>query len=154
MLLRKNDGIDPQKRLGKTINGTVFVYRCSFCGTVAVNEKMAAAFCPACGRRMRRLVPLKKADDMEHVYFKMNDETHRGISDLHKALFPATLYSAMYITNCIWTMTRSQDKRVYYVKQTVDTNISKTLLNTINQIKKGNMNIRQIENINHILNIF
>ena len=92
-------------------------------------------------------------DDMEHVYFKMNDETHRGVSDLHKALFPATLYSAMYITNCIWTMTRSQDKRVYYVKQTVDTNISKTLLNTIDQIKKGNMNIRQIENINHILNI-
>lgn len=92
-------------------------------------------------------------DDMEHVYFKMHDETHRGISDLHKALFPATLYSAMYITNCIWTMTRSQDKRVYYVKQNVDTNISKTLLSTINQIKKGNMNIRQIENINNIMNI-
>ena len=68
MLLRKNDGIDPQKRLGKTINGTVFVYRCSFCRTVAVNEKTAAAFYPACGRRMRRLVPLKKADDMEHVF--------------------------------------------------------------------------------------
>lgn len=92
-------------------------------------------------------------DDMEHVYFKMHDQTHRGISDLHKALFPATLYSAMYITNCIWTMTRSQDKRVYYVKQTVDTNISKTLLSTIDQIKKGNMNIRQIENINNIMNI-
>lgn len=92
-------------------------------------------------------------EDMEHVYFKMNETTHRGISDLHKALFPATLYSAMYITNCIWTMTRSQDKRVYYVKQTVDTNISKTLLNTIDQIKKGNMNIRQIENINNIMNI-
>lgn len=92
-------------------------------------------------------------EDMEHVYFRMNKDTHRGISDLHEALFPATLYSAMYITNCIWTMTRSQDKRVYYVKQNVDTNISKTLLTTINQIKKGNMNIRQIENINHILNI-
>lgn len=92
-------------------------------------------------------------DDMEHVYFKMHDQTHRGISDLHKAMFPATLYSAMYITNCIWTMTRSQDKRVYYVKQTVDTNISKTLLSTIDQIKKGNMNIRQIENINNIMNI-
>lgn len=92
-------------------------------------------------------------EDMEHVYFRMNKKTHRGISDLHEALFPATLYSAMYITNCIMTMTRSQDKRVYYVKQNVDTNISKTLLNTINQIKKGNMNIRQIENINHILNI-
>lgn len=92
-------------------------------------------------------------DDMEHVYFKMNEDTHRGISDLDKAMFPATLYCANYITHAIWNMTRAQDKRVYYVNQTVDTNISKTLLNTINQIKKGNFGIRQIENINHILNI-
>ena len=92
-------------------------------------------------------------DDIEHVYFKMNKVTHRGVSDLDKAMFPATLYSAMYITHCIWNMTRAQDKRVYYVNQNVDTNISQTLLNTINQIKKGNFGIRQIENINHILNI-
>lgn len=92
-------------------------------------------------------------DDMEHVYFKMNEDTHRGISDLDKAMFPATLFSSMYITHTIWNMTRAQDKRVYYVNQNVDTNISKTLLNTINQIKKGNFGIRQIENINHILNI-
>lgn len=92
-------------------------------------------------------------DDIEHVYFDKDPNTHRGKSDLNRALFPATLYSSMYITSCLWTMTRSQDKRVYYVKQSVDTNISKTLLETINQIKKGNMNIRQIENINHILNI-
>ena len=92
-------------------------------------------------------------DDMEHVYFKMNNETHRGISDLDKSMFPATLFSSMYITHTIWNMTRAQDKRVYYVNQNVDTNISKTLLNTINQIKKGNFGIRQIENINHILNI-
>lgn len=92
-------------------------------------------------------------EDMEHVYFKMNEDTHRGVSDLDKSLFPATLYSAMYITNCIWNMTRGADKRVYYVNQTVDTNISKMLLNTINQIKKSNFGIRQIENVNHILNI-
>lgn len=92
-------------------------------------------------------------DDIEHVYFKMNKDTHRGISDLDKSMFPATLFSSMYITHCIWNMTRAQDKRVYYVNQNVDTNISKTLLNTINQIKKGNFGIRQIENINHILNI-
>lgn len=92
-------------------------------------------------------------DDMEHVYFKMNKYTHRGISDLDKSMFPATLFSSMYITHTIWNMTRAQDKRVYYVNQNVDTNISKTLLNTINQIKKGNFGIRQIENINHILNI-
>lgn len=92
-------------------------------------------------------------DDMEHVYFKMNKDTHRGISDLDKSMFPGTLFSSMYITHCIWNMTRAQDKRVYYVNQNVDTNISKTLLNTITQIKKGNFGIRQIENINHILNI-
>ena len=92
-------------------------------------------------------------DDMEHVYFKMNKDTHRGISDLDKSMFPGTLFSSLYITHCIWNMTRAQDKRVYYVNQNVDTNISKTLLNTINQIKKGNFGIRQIENINHILNI-
>ena len=92
-------------------------------------------------------------DDMEHVYFRMNKDTHRGISDLDKSLFPATLFSSMYITHTIWNMTRAQDKRVYYVNQNVDTNISKTLLNTINQIKKGNFGIRQIENINNILNI-
>ena len=92
-------------------------------------------------------------DDIEHVYFRMNKDTHRGISDLDKSMFPATLFSSMYITHTIWNMTRAQDKRVYYVNQNVDTNISKTLLNTINQIKKGNFGIRQIENINHILNI-
>ena len=92
-------------------------------------------------------------EDMEHVYFKMNEDTHRVVSDLDKSLFPATLYSAMYITNCIWNMTRGADKRVYYVNQTVDTIISKMLLNTINQIKKSNFGIRQIENVNHILNI-
>lgn len=104
--------------------------------------------------RMNKLkVTFIPPDDIEHVYFSKDPDSNRGISDLHNSLFPATLYSSMYITNCLWTMTRSQDKRVYYVKQSVDTNISKTLIETINQIKKGNMNIRQIENINHILNI-
>lgn len=104
--------------------------------------------------RMNKLkVTFIPPDDIEHVYFSKDTDSNRGISDLHNSLFPATLYSSMYITNCLWTMTRSQDKRVYYVKQSVDTNISKTLIETINQIKKGNMNIRQIENINHILNI-
>lgn len=92
-------------------------------------------------------------EDMFHLYFKKDPETHRGISDLIKSLLPAKLYVCLYITNAIAQMTRGQDKRVYYVKQNVDTNIAKTLLNTINQIKKSNFGIRQIENINNILNI-
>lgn len=92
-------------------------------------------------------------EDVTHIYFKKDPKTHRGISDLDKAIIPATLYASLYITNAIAAMTRGQDKRVYYVRQNVDTNISKTLLTTIEQIKKANFNIRQIENVNHILNI-
>ena len=92
-------------------------------------------------------------EDMTHCYFKKDPITHRGISDLAQALIPAKLWVCMNITYIIGNMTRGQDKRVYYVKQTVDTNISQTLLTTIDQIKRSNFGIRQIENINNILNI-
>ena len=92
-------------------------------------------------------------EDMMHFYFRLDPVTHRGISDLDKSLIPAKIYSSLYITNSIGTLTRGMDKRVYYVKQTVDTNIAQTLLNTITQIKQGNFGIRQFQNINNILNI-
>lgn len=92
-------------------------------------------------------------EDMVHSYFRMDRVTHRGISDLDRSLIPAKIYSSLYITTAIGTLTRSQDKRVYYVKQTVDTNIAQTLLTTIAQIKQGNFGIRQFQNINNILNI-
>ncbi len=90
-------------------------------------------------------------DEMIHVYFKMDPRTHRGISDLEKSLMPAKIYCANYLTNALQNMTRGYDKRVYYVKQTVETNIAKTLLNTISQIKKNDMNIRHFRSINTVL---
>lgn len=92
-------------------------------------------------------------EDMVHFFFRQDPVTHRGISDLDKALVPAKIYSSLYITTAIGTLTRGQDKRVYYVKQTVDTNIAQTLLNTIAQIKQSNFGIRQFQNINNVLNI-
>lgn len=92
-------------------------------------------------------------EDMVHFFFKQDPVTHRGISDLEKGLIPAKIYSSLYITNALANLTRGQDKRVYYVKQTVDTNIAQTLLNTISQIKQSNFGIRQFQNINNILNI-
>lgn len=92
-------------------------------------------------------------EDMVHFYFELDPHTHRGISDLDKSLIPAKIYSSLYITSAIGNLTRGQDKRVYYVKQTVDSNISQTLLNTIAQIKQSNFGIRQFQNINNILNI-
>ena len=93
------------------------------------------------------------AEDIIHSYFKKHEHTHRGISDLEMSLFPAKLYSCLYISNCIALLTRGYDKRVYHVRQTVDTNIKAVLLNVINQIKMSNFNLRQIENMNNILNI-
>ena len=92
-------------------------------------------------------------EDIVHCYFDINEKTHRGISDLSKSMFPAKLYSCLYISNSIALLTRGYDKRVYYVKQAVDTNITAVLLNVVNQIKQSNFNLRQIENMNNILNI-
>lgn len=92
-------------------------------------------------------------EDVVRLAFNIDPDTHRGISDCAAGLIPAKLFSCLYITDTIGQLTRGQDKRVYYVKQTVDTNISQTLMNVINQIKKSNFGIRQIESINSILNI-
>ena len=93
------------------------------------------------------------ADDIVHCYFEIDEHSHRGISDLHRALMPAMLYILLYLTDIIGKITRSTDKRVYYVKQNVETNIARTMMNVVQQIKKGNMGIRQIESMNNILNI-
>lgn len=92
-------------------------------------------------------------EDIHHFYFKLDEDTGRGISDLNLSLIPAKLYVAIYITNCLAVMTRGNDKRVFYVKQSVESNISKTLLKTINEIKKSNFGIRQVQDINNVLNI-
>ena len=92
-------------------------------------------------------------EDIIHFYFKLDKDTHRGISDLEKAIIPAKLYACMYITDAIAQMVRGQDKRVFYVRQNVETNISQTLMNTIMQIKQGNFGLRQFSNINNVLNI-
>jgi hypothetical protein len=92
-------------------------------------------------------------EDIHHIYFDLDEDTGRGTSDLNLSLIPAKLWVAIYITNCLAVMTRGNDKRVYYVRQSVESNISKTLLKTINEIKKSNFGIRQIENINSVLNI-
>lgn len=92
-------------------------------------------------------------EDIIHTYFKKDPDSNRGVSSLQKALFPAKLFSCLYISNVVSILTRGNDKRVYYVRQNVDTNISAVLLNTISQIKKSNFGLRQIENMNNIMNI-
>lgn len=93
------------------------------------------------------------ADDIVHCYFDIDETTHRGISDLKDAVIPGMLYILLYLTDIIGKITRSTDKRIYYVKQNVETNVARTMMNVVKQIKKGNMGMRQIESMNNILNI-
>ena len=79
------------------------------------------------------------AEDMIHCYFKLDKDTHRGISDLRDSLVPAMLYILLYLSDIIGKITRGTDKRVYYVKQNVEQNVARTMMNVVNQIKKGNV---------------
>lgn len=92
-------------------------------------------------------------ENMIHYYFKLDPITHRGISDLQKSLLPAKIYVYLYLNDTIGNLTRSQDKRMYSVKNSVDTNISQVLLNTINQLKKSNMGARELTSMKTMLNI-
>lgn len=93
------------------------------------------------------------SEHIEHVVFNMDEKTNRGISDLDRSLIPAKLYTGLYVGNTIGILTRGQDKRVYYVKQNIDTNISQTLLNTLSQIKKGNFGARELVSVKNVLGV-
>lgn len=93
------------------------------------------------------------ADDIHHLKFKDDRDTHRGISDLYDSLVSAKQWIMLNITSVLGWVTRGFDRRVYYVKQSMDTNVAQSLLNVIDTIKKGNFGIRQMESINNILNI-
>lgn len=93
------------------------------------------------------------AEDIIHFRYKENPKTHRGISELYDGIIPAKLWIMLNTTTALGNATRGQDKRVYYVKNQVDTNVSRTLMNVVDQIKRGNFGIRQIESINNVLGI-
>ena len=94
------------------------------------------------------------AEDVHHHFYKQDPVTHRGISDLYKSIIPATLWCLITQCTANGILTRGQDRRVYYVQQTgVDTNVAQNLMNVVNQIKKGNFGVRQLESINNILGI-
>lgn len=93
------------------------------------------------------------ADDIHHLKFKEDPETHRGVSDLWNSLVPAKQWITLNLTTILGFTTRGFDRRIYYVNQSLDTNTAQSLLNVISTIKKGNFGVRQMESVNNILNI-
>lgn len=93
------------------------------------------------------------ADDIHHIKFREDSETHRGISDLWDSLVPAKQWIMLNTTITLGQITRGYDRRVYYVRQSLDTNTAQSMLNVITQIKKSNFGIREMESINNILGL-
>lgn len=91
-------------------------------------------------------------DKMVHYCFEKDPKTHRGISDLEKSLLPAKIYVYLYLNDTIGAL-RSHDKRIYNVRNNVDTNIAQNLINAINQLQKGNMGARELVSMKTMLNI-
>ena len=89
------------------------------------------------GRANDICVSFIPAEDIVHCYFDLDHHTHRGISDLQKSVIPAMLYILLSLTDTIGKITRGVDRRIYYVKQNVEQNVAKTMMNVVQQIKKG-----------------
>lgn len=106
----------------------------------------------ASGKVSKIAITFIPPEDLNHEYFEFDYQMKRGVSGLFRSLFPAKLFSCLYISNVIQILTRGNDKRVYYVKQSVDKNIQGVLGSVINQIQRGNFNIRQIESMSNVLN--
>lgn len=113
-------------------------YNDAFCATHGLNN-ITVTFLPL--------------EDVQHIYFKKDKKTHRGISDLKRSLVPAMLYCLLYLSDIIGKISRSQDKRIYYVNQNVETNVAKTMHNVLIQLKQGNMGMRQLQNMGTMFNI-
>lgn len=107
----------------------------------------------ALDRSLNMNIVFISADDIHHLKFREDPETHRGISDLWDALVPAKQWIMLNTTISLGIITRGYDRRVYYVKQSLDTNTAQSILNVITQIKKSNFGIREMESINNILGL-
>ena len=90
------------------------------------------------------------AHTVEHIYWK-KDANGRGISELSKSLIPARLYISLYTCNTIGILTRGFDRRAYYVKNNIDTNISQNMMSVINAIKANNKGMRDFNSIKNII---
>lgn len=84
------------------------------------------------------------ADNM--CRFTVNeDEDGNGVSMLYKSLFYAKLYLSMLIFNMITYLSKSQDTRIHYVKNSgIDKNVINKTMNIAKQIKSKQISIADL----------
>lgn len=87
------------------------------------------------------------------VEFKINeDENGHGQSMLNKALFYAKLYLSLLIFKMISIITKSNDTRIYYIKNSgIDQNITNKVQEVARSIKGRQINFMDLLNYNSII---
>ena len=82
------------------------------------------------------------------THFKINlEEDGNGVSILQDALFPAKLYLALLMFKYLTIMNKSNDRTIYYVKNSgIEKDIAKTTQNVVRQVKMKQMNITDLMN--------
>lgn len=87
------------------------------------------------------------------VEFKVNEDPDgNGQSILNRSLFYAKLYLALLVFKMVSVVTRSNDKRVYYVKNSgLDSNITNKVQEVARSVKNKQINIMDIMNYNSII---
>lgn len=85
--------------------------------------------------------------------FKVNeDENGEGVSILSRSLFYARLYLSLLIFQMISIVTRSNDTRIWYVKNSgIDANISNKVQEAARAIKSKQINFMDLLNYNSII---
>ena len=70
------------------------------------------------------------------THFKVNEDanTHMGVSVLNKSLFYAKLYLSLLLFKIITILTKSNDMRVYYIR---NAGINKNMVNKVQEIARG-----------------
>lgn len=87
------------------------------------------------------------------VQFKINeDENGHGQSMLNKALFYAKLYLSLLIFKMVSIITKSNDTRIYYIKNSgIDQNITNKVQEVARSIKSRQINFMDLLNYNSII---
>ena len=87
------------------------------------------------------------------VEFKVNEDADgNGQSILNKALFYAKLYLALLIFKMVSIVSRSNDQRIYYVKNSgIDANITNKIQEVARSVKSRQINFMDLLNYNSII---
>ena len=88
------------------------------------------------------------------THFKVNEdiETHLGVSMLRRSLFYAKLYMTLLMFKVVSTVTRSNDTRVFYIKQSgIDKDVQKQVQRAAREYKENQISYNDVASVNTLI---